>query len=189
MNDVFSLFEDEAVDANAFDTVKEESAQTLSSLIRQSLDYVTGIEEAEKLIKNLKALKKVIDEEKIPALMVDMGVESLTVDGNKVSIERMIQASILSDNKLEAFSYLRSIGAGDLIKNEVVVQFGMGKDNVAKALFNDLEQQGLEPRQKEYIHPQSLRRWTREMLEEGHDINRDLINVYDAPRAVIKRGK
>ena len=71
MNDVFSLFEDDAVDAKAFDTVKQESAQTLSSLIRTSLEYDKGIEEAEELIKNLKSLKKVIEEEKIPTLMVE----------------------------------------------------------------------------------------------------------------------
>ena len=48
----------------------------------------------------------------------------------------------------EAFNFLRSIGEGDIIKNEVVVGFNMGQDNVEGAVIDDLTKQGLNHVQK-----------------------------------------
>ena len=169
MSDVFSLFEEEAANPQAFDKVGEDGTKRLSSLIRQTVDLDKQVKDAEQYLKDLQYKKRTIDEEDIPSLMEELGVQSLTVDGNKVSVEKFVSARIPEDKKAEAFNFLRSIGEADIIKNEVVVQFGMGQDNVAGAVLDDLSKQGLESCPKNPYTPNDFkdmdkeqnRRWSR----------------------------
>ena len=81
MSDVFSLF-DEEVDASKFDKVNDEKGKTLSDLIRQSMKIDEEIAQAEQYLKDLKFKKRKVNEEDIPSLMQEMGMDSVTVDGN-----------------------------------------------------------------------------------------------------------
>ena len=56
MSDVFSLFEEEAADPQAFNKVSEGETSKLSTLIRQSLDLDNEVMDAEKLLKDLQQL-------------------------------------------------------------------------------------------------------------------------------------
>jgi len=188
MNDVFSLFEEEAANAKAFDQVSEQGTTRLSRLIRESQKVDDEIKQTEQFLKDLKAKKRVVDEEDIPALMQELGVESLTVDGNKVSVEKFVSARIPDDRRDEAYNFLRSIGEADIIKNDVVVSFGMGQDNMAGAVLDDLRNQGLEPNQKTHIHPMTLRSWVKNRIESQQEIDYDTFGVYVGNRAVIKKG-
>ena len=189
MSDVFSLFEEEAADPQAFNKVSEGETSKLSSLIRQSIDLGKEVELAEKHLKDLQQRKRTVDEEDIPSLMDQLGVESLTVDGNKVSIDKYVSARIPDDRREEAFSFIRSIGEGDIIKNEVVVGFGMGQDNIAGSVVDDLRNKGLEPAQKTHIHPMTLRTWAKNRIEKGDTIDFDLFGVYVGTRAKIRVAK
>jgi len=189
MSDVFSLFEEEAADPQAFNKVSEGETSKLSSLIRQSIDLGKEVELAEKHLKDLQQRKRTVDEEDIPSLMDQLGVESLTVDGNKVSIDKYVSARIPDDRREEAFSFIRSIGEGDIIKNEVVVGFGMGQDNIAGSVVDDLRNKGLEPAQKTHIHPMTLRTWAKNRIEKGDTIDFDLFGIYVGNRAKIRGAK
>lgn len=188
MNDVFSLFEEEAANAKVFDQVSEKGTTRLSRLIRHSQSVADEIKQTENILKDLKAKQRTIDEEDIPSLMEELGVESLTVDGNKVSVEKYVSARIPDDKKDEAFAFLRSIGEADIIKNDVVVTFGMGQDNMAGAVLDDLRGQGLEPSQKTHIHPMTLRSWVKGRIESQEELDYDVFGVYVGNRAVIKKG-
>jgi uncharacterized protein YfeS len=93
------------------------------------------------------------------------------------------------DKKAEAFNFLRSIGEADIIKNEVVVSFGMGQDNVAGAVVDDLRNQGLAPAQKTHIHPMTLRTWAKNRIENNQEIDFDTFGIYVGNRAKIKGAK
>ena len=188
MNDVFSLFEEEAANAKAFDKVSEGSTTRLSRLIRKSQSLNDEIQQADSFLKDLKAKKKTVDEEDIPSLMEALGLESLTVDGNKITVEKYVSARIPDDRKEDAYNFLRSIGEADIIKNDVVVTFGMGQDNMAGAVLDDLRGQGLEPNQKTHIHPMTLRSWVKNRIESKQDIDYDTFGVYVGNRAIIKKG-
>jgi len=189
MSDVFSLFEEEAANPQAFDKVGEEGTKKLSSLIRQTVSLDKQVKEAEKYLKDLQYKKRTIDEEDIPSLMEELGVQSLTVDGNKVSIDKFVSARIPEERKEEAFNFIRSLGEGDIIKNEVVVSFGMGQDNVAGAVLDDLSKQGLNPAQKTHIHPMTLRTWCKNRIEANQEIDFDVFGLYVGNRAKIKGGQ
>ena len=187
MIDVFSLF-DEAVDAQKFDTVDEGKGSRLSTLIRASLQIDEEIAQAEKYLKDLKFKKRKVNEEDIPALMTEMGMESVTVDGNKISLRQFVHARIPDDRRDEAYAWLRSIGEGDIIKNDVTLSFSAGQDNMAGAVVEDLRQQyGLDPAQKTHIHPQTLKAWVRNRIESGQDIDFDQFGVFVGTEAKITR--
>lgn len=186
MSDVFSLF-DEEVDASKFDKVDGEKGSTLSTLIRQSMEIDEKIAEAEQYLKDLKFKKRKVNEEDIPNLMQEMGVDSVTVDGNKVALRQFVHARIADDKKDEAFTWLRSIGEADIIKNDVTVSFKSGEDNMAGAVIDDLRSQGLEPAQKTHVHPQTLKAWVKNRIESGQEIDFDTFGVFVGTEATIKR--
>jgi len=186
MSDIFSLM-DEAVEANKFDSVTTEGGSRLSHLIRESMDLDSKIADAEQYLKDLKYKKRKVNEEDIPALMQEMGVDSVTVEGNKVSLRQFVHARIAEDKRDEAFSWLRSIGEGDIIKNDVTVSFNTGQDNLAGAVIDDLRNQGLEPAQKTHVHPQTLKAWVKGRIESGKEIDFDTFGVFVGTEATIKR--
>ena len=147
------------------------------------------IKDTEAQLKDLQQKKRSVDEEDIPSLMETMGVESLTVDGNKVSIDKFVSARIPETKKQEAFQFLREIGEGDLIKNEVVVSFSMGQDNQAGSVVADLENKGFAPVKKQHVHPMTLKTWVKNRIESGKEIDFDLFGVYQGNRAKIKGGQ
>ena len=187
MSDVFSLFEEGTVDADKFDTVEKEGASRLSNLIRQSLDLDKQIADAEQFVKDLKFKKRKVNEEDIPMLMEEMGVDSLTVDGHKVSVANFVHARISDDKKAEAFAYLRSIGEADIIKNDVTVSFSSGQDNMAGSVVEDLRNQGFDPAQKTHIHPGTLKAWVKNRIESGKDLDFETFGVFVGTEAKIKR--
>ena len=189
MSDVYSLFEQEAADPQAFNKVREGDTKDLSSLIRRSVELDQQIKDTEALLKDLQQKKRSVDEEDIPSIMQTMGVESLQVDGNKVTVDKFVSARIPETKKQEAFQFLREIGEGDIIKNEVVVSFTMGQDNQAGVVVADLESKGFAPQKKQHVHPMTLKTWVKNRIESGKEIDFDLFGVYQGNRAKIKGGQ
>ena len=93
MSDVFSLFEKEVANPQSFE-ISEDKTKNLSSLVRLSIDVEKQIKDTEDYLKDLKQKKRTIDEEDIPSLMEELGVESLQVDGSKVSVDKFVSARI-----------------------------------------------------------------------------------------------
>lgn len=186
MSDIFTLM-DEDVEANKFDNVDEEKGSQLSDLIKKSLDIDNKIKEAEQYLKDLKIQKREVSEKDIPQLMLLMGMESISVEGNKVALRQFVHARIPDDMRDQAFSWIRSIGEGDIIKHDVTVSFNAGQDNVAGSVVEDLRDQGLDPAQKTHIHPQTLKAWVKGRIEAGKEIDFDTFGVFVGTEAKISR--
>ena len=157
-------------------------------------------EEIEKLksiqnkISTLKAqIKDLEDDEKyfvfdvIPKLMYDMNLSTLKLkDGSEVSVGKKFHAAAYADKKAEAIQWLRSNGLGDIVKNEITVNFGQNEDDKAMAYATLARERGFEPSQKETVHHASLSVVMREWKEKGNEIPADLFSVLDADQAKIK---
>ena len=186
MSDIFSLI-DEEVDAQKFDKVSTEKGSTLSTLVRQSMEIEDDIAATEQRLKDLKYRKRKVNEEDIPALMSEMGMDSIEVDGNKVKLRQFVHARISEEKRDEAFAWIRSIGEGDIIKNDVTVSFNAGQDNVAGAVVDELRNKGLDPSQKTYVHAQTLKAWVKGRIEKGKEIDFDTFGVHVGNEAKISR--
>jgi len=126
----------------------------------------------------------------MPAMLAEIGISSFSLDdGSQVEVKQTYGASILVQNRPAAYEWLRENGYDDIIKNSVICQFGRGEDDQASAFAAFAQQQGYVPEQKTEIHPQTLRAFVKERVEEGDDFPMELFGAWVGQRAVIKKGK
>jgi hypothetical protein len=184
MEDIFEDFFDEAA---AMSNVNVDTGKNLSALVRSLRDVERRIEDAEAHIKTLKQEKHKLSVENIPALMDEMGVERLDVDGLTVERKMIVAASIPVANKDQAFAWLREQGLDDIIKNDVTLTFGKGEDNLAGNLVGLLQEKGYDPRTKTHVHPSTLKAFVKERVMDGKPIDLDMFGAFISNAAQIKR--
>ena len=181
------IFEDIFDEIDALERVDTETSKQLSTLVQELRKVEDEIAEYEAHIKYLKAAKQKLSVENIPALMDQMGVERVDVDGLTVERKMMVHASIPQERKDEAFSWLRENGLDDIIKNEVTCSFGMGQDNSAKNVIGMLEEAGFDPKTKTAVHPSTLKAFVKERVMDGKPIDLDMFGAFIANTAQIRR--
>jgi len=181
------IFEDIFDEGEALTNVNTGTGKQLSQLVRNLRTVEKDIEDAETHLKSLKQEKHKLSVENIPALMDEMGVERLDVDGMTVERKMIVAASIPVANKEQAFDWLRSNGLDDIIKNDVTCSFGKGEDNVAGDVIGMLRDKGFDPNTKTHVHPSTLRAFVRERIVDGKPIDLDLFGAFISNTAVIKR--
>ena len=178
---------DEMFDDTTLDKVQQGDMKTLSSLVKDLDQLTIDINEKEEELKSLKLQKHLMSTEQIPAMMDEMGVQRLDVENLSVSLKPLINASIPPTRREEAYQWLRENDLDDIIKNDVILSFGKGEDNVAGDIMYDLEQRGMHPEKKTHIHSMTLKAFVRERVEKGLPIDLDLFGAYVARIADIKR--
>ena len=143
------------------------------------------IEATEEELKKLKDVETTLSEQTIPNLMQKAGVELIKLEGGvSVEVKPFYSARIPASKSEEAFQWLRDNGHGDLIKNQVSLEFGMKQDNEAKSIVEELKSKGLPVKQKTTVHPSSLRGFVREQIQ---DLGKDVpVNCLE-PTLLIKR--
>ena len=154
---------------------------------KKLLETQKKIEATEEELKKLKDVETTLSEQTIPNLMQQAGVELIKLTGGiSVEIKPFYSARIPASRSEEAFNWLREHGHGDLIKNQVSLEFGMKQDNEAKSIIEELKAKGLPVKQKTTVHPSSLRGFVREQIQDlGKDVPADLFGTYVANKTKI----
>jgi len=184
MTDIFDDIFDEG---DALANVDSGTGKQLSDLVRSLRNVEQQIEDAENHLKALKQEKHKLSVENIPALMDEMGVERLDVDGLTVERKMMVHASIPQDRKDEAFAWLRENNLDDIIKNDVTCSFGKGQDNLAGDVVGILQDRGFDPKTKTHVHPSTLKAFVKERVTDGKPIDLDMFGAFIANAAQIRR--
>jgi hypothetical protein len=151
------------------------------------LDIQKKISTAEEEMKKLKEVETTLSEQTIPNLMQQAGISMLKLaDGSSVEVKPFYSARIPASKSEQAFNWLRENGHGDMIKNQISLDFGMRQDNEAKALVEELKQKGLAVQQKTSVHPSTLRGFVREQIQDlGKDVPAELFGTYVANKTKI----
>jgi len=102
---VTDIFDDIFDDAEAFGSVDTDTGKSLSNLVRSLRSVEKEITDTEEHLKALKQQKHKLSTEQIPALMDEMGVERIDVDGVTVARKLIVHASIPAERKDEAFMF------------------------------------------------------------------------------------
>ena len=178
---------DEMFDDTTLDKIEENTMKSLSSLVKDLDQLTIDINKKEEELKSLKLQKHLMSTEQIPTMMDEMGVQRLDVENLSVSLKPLINASIPPTRREEAYQWLRENDLDDIIKNDVILSFGKGEDNIAGDIMYDLEQRGMHPEKKTHIHQMTLQAFIRERVEKGLPIDLDLFGAYVARIADIKR--
>tara|TARA_R100000988_G_scaffold98585_1_gene66850 strand:+ start:183 stop:740 length:558 start_codon:yes stop_codon:yes gene_type:complete len=180
------IFE-EMFDDTTLDKVQEGDMKNLSSLVKDLNQITLNINEKEEELKALKLQKHKMSTEQIPSMMDEMGVQRLDVENLSVTLKPLINASIPQTRREEAYQWLRDNGLDDIIKNDVIMSFGKGEDNMAGDIMYELEQRGMHPEKKTHIHSMTLKAFIRERVEKGLPIDLDMFGAFVARTADIKR--
>lgn len=180
----------EATLATSVEKLDQQGLTSVAALARKIRDTEERIEDLEKKLKAEKKMLLKLTDEDMPAMLAEIGISSFSLDdGSQVEVKQTYGASILVENRPAAYEWLRENGYDDIIKNSVICQFGRGEDDQASAFAAFAQQQGYVPEQKTEIHPQTLRAFVKERVEEGDAFPMELFGAWVGQRAVIKRGK
>ena len=153
-DEIISFFEDDK-EVSKFD---DSQLGRVASLANQIIEYDEEIELAERNLKNIKADRRKLAEDLLPALMTENGLTSIILsDGKEVSVKRFYSCTIPGDKTLQAFEWLRDNGHDGLIKHRVIVDFTRDKDDQAIVLKEELSERGLHPSDKEWVEPSTLK--------------------------------
>jgi len=139
----------------------------------------------------LKTKKKEIDRvsgEVIPTMLSEMGLSQLKLaDGSSVDVKPFYSATISAQNKDKAYSWLRTNGLGDIIKNDISVSFGRNEDDKAAKYADLAKSHGFQPTQKLKVEPMTLKALVRERIEAGKEMPTELFNIFVGNKTTIKR--
>ena len=140
-------------------------------------------EEATQEIQNLSAT--------IGTYLKEKNLTSLKLtDGSLVEYDEKLRANIKRENTHKAYEFIRSLGAGDLIKNEIKMQFGKGQDEDAEKFREFLISKGLLPQEKQGVAWNTLDAWCRETIEQyardGKTFPEELFGIFRFHNVKIK---
>ena len=161
---------------------------SLAGYCKELKAYEDEIADLEEKIKYKKEKMDKISSEIIPNMLAEQGLSSLKLaDGSAVEVKKVYNCTIRKDNIDSAYTWLRENGLGDIIKNEVSVQFGKGEDNKAQLLLDLAVSNGYEPQQKTKVEPMTLKALFRERVEAGLDMPSESFSVFVKDQTKISR--
>ena len=167
---------------------RTENIKSLADQVKKLRDLEDQVKAEEQALKDKEKEIERISGEVIPTLLSEMGLSSLKLaDGSAVDVKPYYAANISLKNRELAYSWLRSNGLGDIIKNDITVSFGRNEDNKAADYANLAKGQGFQPTQKLKVEPMTLKALVRERIESGKDMPMDIFNVFVGNRTKLTR--
>jgi len=190
-DDIFKQLEEDFEETlSSVNKVDQGGLTSLASLARQIQEEEGNIAKLEDTLKQAKKKLLKLTDEDMPAVMQEVGMNKFELDdGSMVEVKPTYGASILVDNRPQAYDWLRENGYDDIIKNNVTCSFGRGEDDKASAFKTFAAEKGYVANQKTEIHSQTLRAFVKERVEAGDAFPMELFGAWVGQRAVIKRGK
>ena len=162
----------------------------LSEQIEKLNSINAQISSAEASLKELKEQEKYINNFTIPELMEKMNLSTLKLkDGSELSVKKIYSATMKADKKADCIQWLRNNGLGDIVKNEITVNFGQGEENKAAEYATLAKGQGYEPSQKEAVHAMTLKVTMEDWKNKGNEVPENLFWTFDGNQTKIKNKK
>ena len=188
---LFKQMQQDALDRRAgvesTDTGRLSNVSDLASKIIQMENKVSFLEEELKSSK--KQLLELTDQD-LPDAMEEINMDSFTLfDGSEVKVVPTYGGTIRADDRPQAHQWLRDNGYGDIVKNTISANFGMGEDNLAKDFYQSALDRGFQVDKKEAVHPMTLKSFVKEMTENGSEFPSDLFGAFIGKKAKIVKGK
>ena len=172
------------------EVIEKTDIQQLSGYCLELQALEDDIAAKEEELNKQKEQADKIASEIIPTMLAEQGLSSLKLaDGSAVEVGKSYSCTVKKDNIESAYKWLRENGLGDLIKNEISVQFGKGEDNKAEQLLDLAVSNGYEPQQKSKVEPMTLKALYRERIEAGLDMPSDSFHLFVKDKTKISRKK
>lgn len=162
----------------------------ISATADQMREMLATIADLETQLKVAQAEYMVLATKTMPELMDSAGQESVkTSSGLKVNIKTTVRANIPKEHHTAAIKWLRENGFGALVKNQVIAEFGMGQDDAAIKLADNLKNAGVGSiKTNEGVNHMTLTSWAKDKLENDPNLKLplDLLGVFRQRVAEVK---
>lgn len=133
---------------------------------------------AQEALKEAQQRERDIGEYRIPELMDEIGIQEFkTKSGIKLAVSDNLRVSPPAARRQEAYDWLIARGFGDLVKRNVIVNFGRDESMQASELMEELDDKGLHVKEERKVESQTLKKQIRELLEAGEDVPLDLFGT------------
>ncbi len=107
--------------------------EELNELVKALLSVRADMEAQQTVVDQLAEQEKHLEREMIPAQMQSMGLEEVrTLNGDKVTLKQDVVCSVAGKNRDPVMAWLDEIGAGDIIKTQMVVEFNKEEHEKAR---------------------------------------------------------
>lgn len=137
------------------------------------------IKKQEEELKNTKAELHRVRTQVLPNMIQSAGLSAVPLEsGLIIRPEPFYSCTIQKDRAAGALQWLRDNGHGDIIKNQVVLSFGSGRDEEAEKWVERAKKKEVPYDQKESVHPQTLTKFLKTTAEEGGTLPEELFNTF-----------
>lgn len=161
-------------------------AKDIAVKCNELIDLQNEIKTIEEKLKKVKEQEQFLSEHAIPSLMQSSGISMIKLeDGTEVKVSPYYYAKISEDKKEAAFAWLRENNFGDLIKNNISLDFGMNEDSEANNLVAQLKAKGYNVFQSTTVHSSTLKAFVKEQINEGKAVPEDLFGIYTANKTKL----
>ncbi len=161
-------------------------AQALAKAMTEESDLSEKLDAAKKL-------RSAISEKLLPEAMAECRLRSLELaEGLGVQVKRIVRASFPKDSprKERAVQYLRDTGNADLLRIRFVVEYGVDDVEAADQFQALMERHGVaesaDVTRSETVHPRSLEKLVRELLEAQADPPLEDLGAYVVSVATLR---
>jgi hypothetical protein len=166
--------------------VDTNTAKDIAVKCNELIDLQNEIKTIEEKLNKVKEQEKFLSEHAIPSLMQSSGISMIKLeDGTEVKVSPYYYAKISEDKKEAAFAWLREKGFGDLIKNNISLDFGMNQDSEANNVVAQLKAKGYNVFQSTTVHSGTLKAFVKEQITEGKGLPEDLFGIYTATKTKL----
>ena len=164
----------------------DEQLKSISSLAETQVSLEQAKVELETKLDALGEELRRVREELLPEAMMQIGLDSFVLkSGHAIRIDKFYAGKIPDDRAPEAFDWLRKNDLESIIKREIKAIFGKNEDKKAEQVFQALIDMGANPVDKAGVHPQTLKSFIRERMENGLELPQELFGVFVGNRAKV----
>lgn len=153
----------------------------LASMLADRQRSIRLATDLKQLMDNIKRVEEVT----LPALMDEAGVPELVIEGVKIVVSNEVYPNVKEEARPAFHAWMRKNKFGALIKNQVIVSFGMGEDAKAVMFAAAALKKKLNVDQKQSVHPSTLKMFVKEQQEKKAPLPA-MLDVNPVRRAEVK---
>lgn len=163
-----------------------EKMRELTALCDDLKDRRSCIDAFEDKLKQMKEAERGLSEDKIPALMTEIGLVKITLkSGGELSIKDDLKISI--GRRMSAvLDFVRAKGDVGIIKNEVAILFGKGDEEKADQCFKKLGEDFENVRRSSTVNSGTFKAMVKELIEQGVEVPFKELGIFDYRTTIIK---
>lgn len=166
-----------------------DNLKRLVELAELQVSIETDVARLEAELSERKESLRRVSEEDMPDLMSELGVtEFKLASGRTVKIKEDIRFEAIDARREKlpgAIDWLTRHGYSGIVKSSVIATFAKGEKEEAEKVLEQLQAEGYAATIDEGIHPQTLKSFIKERLQNEESIPLDLFGAYPFNKAVI----